>query len=111
MKIFKKSIVGFIVSAALLGMIFFIIFHVIFTLGMINTNRPKLIHADIVSECITDLRNSNKNFTLKDLGLYYEQGKIHANVYFENDLSLEESKIVVKSLKKFIFKDKINNYQ
>ncbi|WP_297423954.1 hypothetical protein [Clostridium sp.] len=106
----RKFIVRFIVGAASLGIILFIIFHVIFTLGMINTNRPKSIRADIVSECVTDLKNSNKNFTLKDLELYYQQGKIHANIYFENDLSLEESKIVVKSLKEFLLKDNINEY-
>lgn len=110
MKNLKKFIVRFIIGAASLGIIFFIIFQVTFTVGMINTNRAKSIRADIVSECVTDLKNSNKNFILKDLELYYKQGKVHANIYFENDLSLEESKIVVKSLKEFILKDNINEY-
>lgn len=110
MKNLEKFIVGFIISAVSLCIIFFIIFQVIFTLGMINNNRPKSIDSDIVSECVTDLKNSNKNFILKDVELYYKQGKIHANIYFENNLSLEDSKSVVKSLKEFLLKDNINEY-
>ena len=106
MKYLKKLII----SAVLLGIISFVIFNVIFTLGMIDSNRQKSISADIVSECVTDLKNSNKNFILKDLELYYKQGKIHANIYFENNLSLEESKIIVKNLKDFLLKDNINEY-
>lgn len=106
MKIFEKVIFGLIISTILL----YGIFMITFTLGMIDTNRAKQIDADIVSECVTDMQNSNKALKLKNLELYYQQGKIHANIYFDNNLSLDESKIVVKSLKDFILKDKINNY-
>lgn len=106
MKTLEKVIFGFIISAILL----YGIFMITFTLGMIDTNRAKPIDADIVSECVTDIQNSNKTLKLKKLELYYQQGKIHANIYFDNNLSLDESKIVVKSLKDFILKDKINNY-
>lgn len=106
MKTIEKFIFGFIISAiSLCG-----IFMITFALGMIDTNRAKVIDADIVSECVTDIQNNNKYLKLKKLDLYYQQGKIHANIYFDNNLSLDESKIVVKSLKDVILKDKINNY-
>ena len=73
MKTLEKVIFGFIISAILL----YGIFMITFTLGMIDTNRAKPIDADIVSECVTYIRNSNKNLKLKNLELYYQQGEIH----------------------------------
>lgn len=106
MKTLEKFIFGFIISTILL----YGIFMITFALGMIDTNRAKPIDAEIVSECVTDIQNSNINLKLKNLDLYYQQGKIHANIYFDNNLSLDESKIIVKSLKDFILKYKIDNY-
>lgn len=105
-----KALKKFILSAVLLCMISFIIFEVAFALGMIDTNRKKPLPVDIVSECVIDLKNSNKDLELKNLELYYQQGRINTNIYFQNNLSLDESKIVIKSFKEFILKDNIKKY-
>jgi len=106
MKRLEKIMFGLILTPIIL----YAIFYLYFALGMISNSRPKPLPTDIVSECVTDLKNSNKDLELKNFELYYQQGKIHSNIYFENNLSFDESKIVMKSLKAFILKDKINNY-
>ena len=106
MKRLEKIIFGLILTPIIL----YAIFYLYFAIGMIDTNSKKPIPADIVLECVTDLKNRNKDLELKNLELYYQQGRIHTNIYFENNLSLDESKIVMKSLNEFILKDSLNKY-
>ena len=63
-----------------------------------------------MSACRDNIKISNKDFILTDFDLYYKQGKIFANISLDNDLSLEDSEIVVRSLKEFFLQGKINKY-
>lgn len=97
-----------ILGLAITPIVLFAIFYAYFAISMISTNSQKSIDANIALECITDLKNTNKD--LKNVELYYYQGKVFFNINFENNLSSDESKIVIKSLKEFILKDNISNF-
>lgn len=104
MRYWKKITIGLVI----IPIVLFAIFYAYFAISMINTNSQKSIDANIASECITDLKNSHKD--LKNVELYYYQGKIFFDINFENNLSSDESKIVINSLKEFILKDNISNF-
>lgn len=104
MKSYKKIIYGLAITPIVLCSIFYIYFAV----GMIDVNSKKSIDTSIVSECNEYLKNSNND--LKNIELYYYQGKIFFNMDFENNLSLDESNAVIGNLKKFILKDNISSF-
>lgn len=104
MKHWKKIIFGL----ALTPIVLCVLFYIYFAIGMIDTSSRKPIDSNIVSECNEDLKSSNKD--LKNVELYYYQGKIFVNVNFEKSLSLDESKIAIKSLKEFILKANISSF-
>jgi hypothetical protein len=63
MKHWEKIILGFILTPIIL----YAIFYIYFAIGMISNSCPKPLPKDIVSECVTDLKNSNKDLVLKNL--------------------------------------------
>lgn len=99
-----KIIFGLII----IPIVLYAIFSAYFAISITETNNSKSVDANIVSECTTDLKNSNKD--LKNVELYYYQGKVFVNIDLEKNLSSDESKIVLKSLKDFIIKSNISDF-
>jgi hypothetical protein len=104
-KLFK-----FIKWSILIIFILILIFDIIFIVGTLSTNSRKQLDKNFVSEFTTSLKNDTSELNLTDLDVYYKQGKLFLNIYFENDISIEESKIVVKSLVEVLLTDKANKY-
>lgn len=104
MKSYKKIIYGL----ALTPIVLYAIFYIYFSIGMIDVNSKKSIDTSIVSECNEYLKSCTND--LKNVELYYYQGKIFFNMDFENNLSLDESNAVIGNLRKFILKDNISGF-
>lgn len=104
MKSYKKFIYGLAITPIVL----YSIFYIYFAVGMIEVNSKQSIDTSIVLECNEYLKSVNND--LKNVELYYYQGKIYFIVDFENNLSLDESNAVIGNLRKFILKDNISSF-
>jgi hypothetical protein len=106
MKVIKKIILGVIIVCVLS----FIALYFTFIFGTFQKNSTKPLSDEIVSECKDIITANDNGFIIKDIELYYRQGKVYANIYLDNNVSLEDSTIIIRSLKEFFKKDKINKY-
>jgi hypothetical protein len=100
----------FIKWIVLITFIFIAIFYTAFATGMIRTNSRHNIDKNVASEVTSSVRNAAEALNLKKLDIYYKQGKLYIDLYFQNNISLEETKIAVKSLREALLSDKIDKY-
>lgn len=82
------------------------IFYSCFAVGMISSNSPKTIKQDWVKQYKSIVKNTFIN--IKDVDIYYRQGRVRFDFTSNSDMPLDECKQVIKETKDFIDKETVS---
>lgn len=83
-----------------------VIFILCFAVGMISSNSPKAIKLDWVKQYKTMSKNTFLN--IKDVDIYYQQGRVRFDFTANSEIPLDECKQVIKVTKDFIDKETVS---
>jgi hypothetical protein len=108
-----KKTMPFIFVTILIVIIMPIVLYFCFSYGMIESGGKKTLNQDLVSKFIKNIKTNNKETMPQNIEAYYQMGKVYLNISFKNNMSLDESKGVLKRIKEVLLEDKLleNKYQ
>jgi hypothetical protein len=105
-KIMKKLSIGLFTIGVIVVLIP-VAFIIIFGTGMVNTNRAKNIDTEVINLYKKDMKKSYAH--INDIKVYYKQGKINFDFNVSAEMTLEDSKQIVKNTRELILGNKEPN--